>query len=89
MGNEAEPMAGGALNELRQLKLEPRAAALATHLVDVLRGDRTPFLFMDFYPADGCGFWGCDFQLYSSDDQRNVSGLGGAFLHYQIPLAKY
>jgi hypothetical protein len=78
-------MAGGTLNELRQLKFEPRAATLAAHLVDVLRGDCTPLLFVDFYPADGCGFWGCDFQLHASDEQRKAGGVGGAFLHNQIP----
>jgi hypothetical protein len=81
MGDEAELLAGRALDELRQLKLEPRAATLAAHLVHVLRGDRTPLLFVDFYPADGCSFWWRDFQLYSSNEQWNVGRVGGAFLH--------
>ena len=85
MGNEAELLAGRALNELQELELEPRAATLTAHLVDVLRRNRTPFLFVDFDPADGCGFSGCGFQLYSSHEQRNVGGLGGAFLHNQLP----
>jgi len=85
MGNEAELMAGRAVNELRELKLEPRAATLAAHFVNVLRGDRIPLLLVDFYSTDGCGFSWCNFPLYSSDEQRNVGGLGKAFLHDQIP----
>src|SRR4029077_8309458 len=85
MGNEPELMAGRAFNELRQLKLEPRAATLAAHLIDVLRGDRTPLLLVDLDPADGRGFWWRNFQLYAADEQRSVGGLGSGFLHDQIP----
>jgi hypothetical protein len=78
-------MAGRALNELGEVKLEPRAATLAAHLVYVLRGDRTPLLFVDFDPAVGCGFRWCDSQVYSSAEPRKVSRVGGPFLHDQIP----
>jgi len=88
MGNEPELLAGRALNELRELKLEPRAATLAAHLIDVLRGDRTPLLLVDLDPADGRGFRWRDFQLYASDEQRSVGGLGCGFLHDQIPHSR-
>jgi hypothetical protein len=81
-------MAGWALYELRKFKLKPGAATLAAQLANVLRGDRTPLLFVDFYPADGLGFRWCNFQLYSSDERRNVGGLDSAFLHDQIPLGR-
>src|SRR4029077_8132978 len=88
MGNEPELIAGRALNELRQLKLEPRAATLAAHLIDVLRGDRTPLLLVDLDPADGRGFRWRDFQLYAADEQRSVGGLGSGLLHDQIPQSR-
>ena len=81
-------MAGWAPNKLREFKLKPGAATLAAQLANVLRGDGTPRLFVDFYPADGFGFCWCNFQFYSSDEQRNVGGLDSAFLHDQIPLGR-
>jgi hypothetical protein len=53
-GNEAELMAGRALNQPRKFKLEPCATTLAAHFVHVLYCDRTQLLFVDFYPAGGC-----------------------------------
>lgn len=78
-------MAGGAVNEPREFELEPGAATFAAHFVDVLRGDRAPLLFVDFYSAGGCGFRCCDFQVCPSNEQRNVGRLGRAFLQDQIP----
>jgi hypothetical protein len=44
-------MTGGTLNELGEFNLEPGATTVAAHLVDVLRGDPSQFLFVNFYPA--------------------------------------
>jgi hypothetical protein len=79
--NQPELVAARARDELRELKLEPGAATFAPHLVQVLRSDRTPLLFMDFYAAFGCTMRWHDVQIYSSAELRRVARMGGAFLH--------
>ena len=84
-GNEAELVAARALNELPEFKLEPGAATLAAHLVQLLHRDRTPLLFVDFYAAFGCTLRWHDAHIYSSAELREVARIAGPFLHGQIP----
>ncbi len=79
-------MTGRTLNELQEFKLEPRAAALAAHLVNVLRGDRAQFLFVDFYPAVRCGLRWRNAGAYLSAGMAEVARVGGPLAHDQSPL---
>jgi len=78
-------MTGRTLNELQEFKLEPRAAALAAHLVNVLRGDRAQFLFVDFYPAVRCGLRWCNARALSAG-MAEVARVGGPLAHDQSPM---
>jgi hypothetical protein len=77
-------MAGRALHELQEFKLKPCAATLAAHLVYLLYGDRSPLLFVDFYPAVGCGLWWRDVHVHSSTELPDAR-IGGLLFHDQIP----
>jgi hypothetical protein len=46
---EIQPQARGALAELRQFQLEPRATALTTHLVYALRRNRSELVLKHLY----------------------------------------
>jgi hypothetical protein len=82
-GNEVELMAGRAPNEPRKFKLEPGATTLAAHLVYVLDRNRTPLLFVNFYPVNGCDSRWRDLQTCSSAEQRELAWMSGPFLHDQ------
>jgi hypothetical protein len=49
--DEIQPQARGALAELRQLQFEPRATALATHLVYALRRNGSELVLKHLYPV--------------------------------------
>ena len=78
-------MAGRAPDELREFQLEPCAATLTAHLVQALHCDRTPFLFVNFYPAVGGALRCREVRIGSSAALREVARIGGPFLHDQIP----
>jgi len=82
--DEADFMAGRARDELRGFKLEPGAATLAAHLVHVLHRDPPPLLFVHLYPAVHRG-WRCrSFKVSPPAELREVTKIGGPFLHDRI-----
>ena len=52
----------------------------------MLHGDRTQFLFVDFYPAVRCGLRWRNAGAYLSAGMAEVARVGGPLAHDQSPL---
>jgi len=85
LGDQTELVAARALNQFRQLYLEPRAATLAAQLIQPLRGDGSPLFFADFYSGVSNGRGRSNARVCASADLALIARVSAALCHNPAP----